>query len=186
MREESPVIKPVFVVRPDQSPKHMLLPQIVDALDPPARLHLRQRWYAPAPPRIRARDLRLLRQVEPCPVLVRDLAVEGRVDHVKDVPEGDRGHSGGHRGRGISVIVELEVDRPLRDGVVRDAHAREGRVRRSLLEFVCGHDCRLAVANPTEGGKGWRGDVEVKVGAWGFAVQEGVDLEVGRVGARPW
>ena len=111
-----------------------------------------------------------------------DLPVKRGVDHVEDVTKADRGR---HGGGGISIIVKLQVNRPLRDGIVRDAHPRDRRVRRGLAELVCGHHGRLSRTDPSEGSKGWRGEVKVKVHAGGLSVQEGVDLELGRR-AGPW
>lgn len=177
-RDQSPVVEPILVVRSDQPLEGVFVEEIVDALDALARKHLRRRWRTAAAPRIRTRDLRLLRKTEPRPVLMCDLPVQRRMDHVEDVPELDRGWSA-RRGC-VPIIVKRKVNRPLRDPVVRDAHAGDGRVRRGVAELVGGKHGGLAGADPAEGSEGLGGEVKVEVGARGFAVEEGVDLEGGR------
>lgn len=175
--DQFPMVEAILVVGSDQPSEDVFLQQVVNALDALARLYLRRRRHAAVSPSVRARDRGLLRYTELGPVLMGNLPVKRDMDHVEDVPKRDRGR---YSRAGVSIIVELEVDRPLRDGIVRDAHPCDGRVRRGLVELVGGDYDRLSGTGPEEGGEGWRGEVEVKVGAGCFSVEEGVDLELGR------
>ena len=187
--EELEFLHSVLGFEPGEALEPGILKQEVDALHA-LRLLLALGVGAPRclePARVRARDLRLLRGVQPSPLFVRDLAMKGRMHGEYDVLEGEV------RQRSAPTAVwrqrranDLDVDRPLRDRVAHDAYARHLRVRSGLLEIVCAERRDLVSAWSGASLDHQVGDrkIDVEVLRDDFAVDEVVQLWTGEIQRR--
>lgn len=87
------------------------------------------------------------------------------VDRAEDVTTCDWGVGG----RQFTVIMaNVQVDRPLRNAIVCDAHSRDGRVRGTFLKLPRNYNALRAT--PRVEAKRWRCKVKVKVYTTCFSV----------------